>query len=173
MMVATIRFKEELFLKKLSRKLYWEVINGAVKVEKAKRFVQFLHKTVINFFNKKIRFVKFTEHFALRFSESEISFSNLEKLIRVSTKIVDNPELKKEYEKKGYKFLPGWGGRMEVRLPNNKGYVVFKTWEENPHIDFISCGIPGERIREREKFNKFGLKNFEKRKIIKAQKNKN
>jgi len=171
MMVGAIRFKEKLFLKKLSRKLYWEAINGAVKVEKAKKFVQFLHKTIINFFN--IKFIKITEHFALRFSESDISFSDLEDLIKVSTKIVDNPELKREYEKKGYKFLPGWGGRIEVRLPNSKGYIVFKTWKENLHIDFISCGIPGERIRERKKFNKFGLKNFEKRKIIKAQKNKN
>ena len=171
-MMVSIRFKEEIFLKKLSRTLYWEVISGAVDLEKAKAFVQFLHKAVVNFFNKKIRFVKFTEHFALRFSESKISLSDLHILIEVSTRIVDNPNLKREFEKKGYKIIPGWGGRMEVRLPNNKGYVVFKLWEENnPHIDFISCGISGERIREGEKFKKYGLKNFQKRKIIKAQKN--
>ena len=163
------KFKKELFLKKLSRKLYWEVANGVVNINKAGAFVDFIDELQINCF-KKVGFVKFTEHFALRFASSQLSFAGLKKLIYVAVNVTNNPAIIENYKLKGFSFLPGWDNRLEIRLPKNTGYIVFKFWEDYPHIDFISCGIPGERDREGEKFKKYGLKNFQKRKIIKAQK---
>lgn len=136
---------------------FWEFKEYGTDMNKLKVF----HKTAEEFkalLNANGINIKIAPHFILRSVQSSMSpavFKNM--LLSFVYKYLDKKEAEAE-------LYPAADGRFELKGFYESFFLVFK--DHGNRIDFISCGVPGERTRSCKKGNFTNLSNNEKKSYL-------